>query len=314
MSVLLLILKIIGIVLLAVIGILLLIVALILFVPVRYRINGEAEEHVRIQAHFTWFLHLLAFRFSYENGEFTQSLRIFGIRKKMKKKSEEDEIEADGNAQTAEKMEIPETAAEEMQTERSQQADTTEANEELGNVQEDVTEQNIEPVNMQEDITEQELPLKKSGVFRRICSFFKDIREACLQFIRDCKKKVFDLKNTIANIKEILTEETNKTAVKFLWTEMLVLLKHFRFRKIHTELAFSLGDPALTGQTLGVLSMLPFLYQYEIHVYPDFESDELYLRGTFDVRGRIRGLHFLVLAVRVLGKKECRTVISRIMK
>lgn len=49
MSVLLLISKIIGVILLAVLGILLLLAILVLFVPVRYQINGMAEEQIKVE-------------------------------------------------------------------------------------------------------------------------------------------------------------------------------------------------------------------------------------------------------------------------
>ena len=106
-------------------------------------------------------------------------------------------------------------------------------------------------------------------------------------------------------------DETNKKLFQILQKELRYLLKHFKFRAINTDLRFSLGDPANTGGALGILSMMPWLYRYQFHISPDFESEELYVRGVFDVRGRIRLIHVVVSAVRILMQKECRTAIKK---
>lgn len=97
------------------------------------------------------------------------------------------------------------------------------------------------------------------------------------------------------------------------FTELKYLLTHFKFRRIRTDLTFSMGDPALTGQVLGGLCVLPFLYRYQVQVYPDFEAENTYVTGTFDIKGRARGLHIAVSAVRLLGKKEFRIWLKWLM-
>lgn len=296
MSVLLLILKVIGIILLALLGFLLLLAVLALFVPVRYRITGVAEDEARIQGQLTWLFPVLGFRFSYEKGEFTQVLRIFGIRKKEKSRESRDEFEEEEafeeestfkDGACDEEMLKNEGAFkdEEAFGEKGASGNHTGSKDEAGK---SLTETQEEPGGR----------------------FFGRVKATLLQL----KEKIFNLKNSISNIKSILTDETNKKAVSTLWMEVLYLLKHFRFRRIHAELTFSMGDPALTGQALGIFCMLPFLYQYEFRIYPDFESDERYVRGTFDIKGRIRGLHFLVSVIRIIVMKECRMLIKKFLK
>lgn len=72
------------------------------------------------------------------------------------------------------------------------------------------------------------------------------------------RKKLTGFKEFVVKVKEIVTDTKNQYAVRRLWEELLYLLKHFGFRKIHTELTFALADPALTGQVLGILCMMPF--------------------------------------------------------
>ncbi len=82
LSVILMILRIIGLVLLAVLLLLLLLVASLVFVPLRYRaIAVVNSEQIRAELHASWFLHLVSLRMSYDlNGrESAYRLRIFGI-------------------------------------------------------------------------------------------------------------------------------------------------------------------------------------------------------------------------------------------
>ena len=73
------ILKIIGILLAAILGIAVLLVCIVLFVPVRYRIEAESAgtfESIDAHARFSWLLHLFSGYFKYQNGEFCWQIRI----------------------------------------------------------------------------------------------------------------------------------------------------------------------------------------------------------------------------------------------
>ena len=127
------------------------------------------------------------------------------------------------------------------------------------------------------------------------------------------QKKLTGFKEFVVKVKEIVTDTKNQYAVRRLWEELLYLLKHFGFRKIHTELTFALADPALTGQVLGVLCMMPFLYQYDFHIFPDFESESFYIRGSYDVKGRIQFIFLLVTAIHLLADKDIRSFLKKLL-
>lgn len=97
-----------------------------------------------------------------------------------------------------------------------------------------------------------------------------------------------------------------------VWFELLYLLRHFRFRYIRAEVIFSLADPAVTGQALGVLCMMPFLYGRDVNITPDFEADRMYAEGEAEAAGRMRGVHFLVSLLRLLRRREVRSLIRRL--
>ena len=122
------------------------------------------------------------------------------------------------------------------------------------------------------------------------------------------------LPEKIEDIKKLLTDETNKKSVSLVWKELKYLLHHSGFRKIKTDLTFSMGDPAVTGQTLGVLCMFPMLYRYEINIFPDFEAEHIYIKGTYLIKGHIRLLHFLLSGIRLWKEKDFRRFVKQIMK
>lgn len=286
MAVILLILKIIGIILLLLLGLLLLVLALVLFVPVRYRIGGKVDEEITVRIAVTWLLHLVSFQCVYEEGETNNVLRILGIRKKGRKASPvpEDEgwDEPDGEVVSDGKSEPQRTEL-----------------------------KNAEAVQTAGKPKAAEPPQESwmSRIFSRIGRFFEGIRarfKALKQTIRRMKEKLSDIKG-------VLSDESHKIVLPLIWEEVKYLLLHFKFRKIKTDLAFSLGDPALTGQALGALSVLPFLYRYEIQIAPDFASEKTYVKGDFEIKGYARGIHLARSVIRLIRKKEFRNWLKQLL-
>ncbi len=60
--------------------------------------------------------------------------------------------------------------------------------------------------------------------------------------------------------------------------------------------------------------MFPMLYQYEVSVVPDFESEQWYLRGTFEIKGHARLVHVLRSGILLWKEKEVRRFVNRMMK
>lgn len=328
MTILLFILKIIGILLLSILGILLLLVALVLCVPVRYRVEGSEEEERRIAGKVHWLLHVVSFSFSYEEKQFGYRLRIFGIPilPREKKMSALDDTDFEEDTE-----ELPETDkagnAEAMASgEGNIKAEISEAGDaETGISAEKIekspnrTENETEPHGNGKNPAEHQAVQKKApkrkrkqgaSPWQKIRSFYEKVKQTVHKVLHFLKQ----LRGKIEDIKKLLTDETNKKSVSLVWKELKYLLRHSRFRKIKTDLTFSLGDPAVTGQTLGVLCMFPVLYQYEIKVSPDFETEHIYIRGTYLIKGHIRLLHFLLSGIRLWKEKDFRRFVKQIMK
>lgn len=280
MELILLILKIILIVFGVVLGLIVLALATILLVPIRYEVSGNISDswEFQVKGKVSYLLSVIKVLFSYEKEQFDMKVFLFGFEKKLQQEDAE-EIAEETTDET-----VGETADKSVEI-------SCEA------------EEHVEQVTSEEPL-QQEKP-KKECVEKqpRKTSRRTDKKQ------KDKQKSKFDF----AFIKQQLTDEHNKSVVRKIWSELCYLLKRFKFREIVTDLVFATGDPATTGQALGVLCMIPMLYRYEFKIIPDFEAEDAYIKGTFLVAGKVRLIHLLITILRLIFDKEVRLVVKRIL-
>ena len=310
MAVLLLILKIIGIILLILLGLILLILAVVLFVPVRYQVSGSIGEKTTVRIAVTWLLHAVSWRAAYEEEGFSSQLRIFGIARKEKKPDDGEPGEDDREDDIEEPKER--SAADDTLTDGEQKTDGTPAD---GEQKTDGTPADGEQRDPKSGNTAAR-GKRRGGLLhllRRIPERIRIFFSGLGRKLRQLRSGIKEALKKIKDVRTFLTDGRHREALPLILAELKYLLTHFKFRRIRTDLTFSMGDPALTGQVLGGLCVLPFLYRYQVQVYPDFEAENTYITGTFDIKGRARGLHVAVSAVRLLGKKEFRIWLKWLM-
>lgn len=284
MTVILFLLKLIGIILLVLLGIVLTLLVLLLFVPVRYQIKGSVLENKTVRVKLHWLLHLLVFSLSYEEKKLTTEFRILGFRlfPREKKKSALDDTDFD---------DIEEAEDERVTQEPVQEIPQLTATEYSGEPQTDSSETHRR---------------QKRQPKRKIAAFIDKWKRFW--------EKIKQIPDKVSAIWSVISDEGNHKVVSLVWEQIRYLLRHSRFRKLKTDLTFSAGDPATTGQILGVFCMFPMLYQYEVSVVPDFESERWYLRGTFEIKGHARLVHVLRSGILLWKEKEVRRFVNRMMK
>ena len=284
MTVILFLLKLIGIILLVLLGIILTLLVLLLFVPVRYQIKGSVLEDKTVRVKLHWLLHLLVFSLSYEEKKLTTEFRILGFRlfPREKKKSALDDTDFD---------DIEEAEDERVTQEPVQEIPQLTATEYSGEPQTDSSETHRR---------------QKRQPKRKIAAFIDKWKRFW--------EKIKQIPDMVSAIWSVISDEGNHKVVSLVWEQIRYLLRHSRFRKLKTDLTFSAGDPATTGQILGVFCMFPMLYQYEVSVVPDFESEQWYLRGTFEIKGHARLVHVLRSGILLWKEKEVRRFVNRMMK
>ena len=322
-TVLLTILKIIGIVLLVILGIMLFLLAVLLFVPVRYSVKGTVDNNITAEGKISGLCSIFRYDFTFQEQELNGEVRIFGFRPRKKERVSEEELE---------EVVVPEVKDEVEEVVSDLVSNTVEEDDSEGKISKSVIESDSDKIspekasgrreqNPEMDFHTGRQNRKSSGknsrpsgknIFMRMWDKIKSFMKKIKNFFIGIQKRLTSFKEFVVKVKEIVTDTKNQYAVRRLWEELLYLLKHFGFRKIHTELTFALADPALTGQVLGVLSMMPFLYQYDFHIFPDFESESFYIRGSYDLKGRIQLIFLLVTAIRLLADKDIRSFLKKL--
>ncbi len=305
-AVLLTILKIIGIVLLVIVGIVLFLLAVLLFVPVRYSVKGTVDNNITAEGKISWLCSIFRYDFTFQEQELNGEVRIFGFRPKKKEKVSEEELEEEVVPEVKEGVEEVVSDLVSTTGEEDDPAKNSIEPEQNQKVDSDTGKQNVKSSRKSSQPSRKNIFVR---MWDKIKSFMKKIRH----FFKSIQKRLTSFKDFVIKVNEIVTDTKNQYVVRRLWEELLYLFKHFGFRKIHTELTFALADPALTGQVLGILCMMPFLYQYDFHISPDFESESFYIRGSYDVKGRIQLIFLLVTAIRLLADKDIRSFLKKLL-
>lgn len=296
MTVLLSILKILGIILLCILGLLVLLIMLLLFAPVSYRIRGETRQgQTMLKVHGAWCLMALRFSFLMEQGKQLAVLKIFGI-KAWKYPSDEK------SKQKVEKKKVKKKPKK-----KSGEKSHKEPEKDL--------EQNP-PAVVQEEQTEKQHEQKrqKKTYKKKFVSVFGKISKTIRSIVEKIKAIPQKLKNIGSKIKKVnqwIQDEQNRSAVRFALGKVIGLLKKYGPKHMKADVAYGMEDPAATGQVLAVLSVLPFLYYDKVSIMPDFEAERFYIEGSWDIKGRIQVIHLLKAAIQIWRNPDVKHFIKQ---
>lgn len=318
------ILKWIGIILLAILGLVLLIVLAVLFVPVRYRINGDYEEKPDATAAVSWLFHLLHVKVRYRDALFWQ-VRILGIpfldsRRPIKKRTDKGKKKASKDDDTDFGDTSVEAAKEKKKTDSlpDKRHDTAAIKESVKEAGQPDSEQKKEQEN------EPEKEQKKTGIIGKIKTFFAKIKSfflAMFERIRNIRytihkicDKIKDVRGQIDYYHGVLTGEEGTEAIGLLKTQLGRLLLHVAPRKFLLDAEFGFDDPATTGQVMAIAGMLYPLYRYDIRLRPDFASQSTWFRLKLRIRGRIRVFTLIRIAWKVYFDQNLKKVLAMLKK
>lgn len=122
------------------------------------------------------------------------------------------------------------------------------------------------------------------------------------------------IKEIYPKVKRIITDEKNKEAVIHLKNEIIYLIKILLPKKSKIDAVFSTGSPDTTGQLFGVLACFPAMYHKDWKLFPDFEADEAYFKGSLWGKGRVYGYQIVGIILRILFDKKCMRLYTMIKK
>ena len=280
LSILLLILKIIGIMLLVLIGLVLFLICLILFVPVRYRATAGKETDdpsINGMARAAWLLGIVSAVYEYNDEKRGLTVRIFGIRLKSRTEKERLRSRFAGRHKRKKgghdrKEDQPDYAI----------LEYDESSDDLKKVDSLKDPPSYEYKNDDES-TKDDKP--KVSLDERIDSLHKKINKIG-EKISNIIAKGCEALNSIDYYHNALSNDAkNREAIRFIYKKTVRLLKSIKPRKVAGHLDYGSDDPADTGRVLAAASVLYPIYGRSIIINPDFENKLL----GFDIKlkGRI---------------------------
>ncbi|NLL75997.1 MAG: DUF2953 domain-containing protein [Clostridiales bacterium] len=318
LHILLLILKIIGVTLAIILGVLLLTICLVLFVPVRYRIQADGrlggDEPFHVKIRISWLLHIINVLFSYPN-EAGIRLRIllftvFDSSKPRKTKAE------NNSKKKSQKKFHKETEKKYIEPPKAQSEDIWTENNRLEAMSEEVIPEEVMPPKDREEKKEEET--LKEGLWEKLRAFFLKIKiffQKLLNIIKNIEYTIvamYDkIKKIIENIgyyTEVLQGEVFKEAFGVSKKKLLRIIKNVRPRKCDIRLTIGTGDPASTGQILAIYGMIyPFIGNNVI-IQADFENK--IAEGSLDIKGKISFIILFMTAFQIYRNKNIRHLLK----
>lgn len=312
MTVILMILRIVGIALLVILGLLLAVVLAVLFVPVRYRADGSFHEELTASARVTWLLHLLSARIIFEKElnvkAFICGIQIYPRAARIKKQScpqghsgsegqEDTRAGMTGkrpeNGETVKPAEAvkftePVTPLEPAGDSKEKAAAFEEADRETFGAEGRTKQKGFSAGNMTDRL-------------KRLVQKLQDR-------LRDIRSTLRGLYERLSYYKSIWDREETQRAFRLASAQLSKTMRHVLPRRTDVYAVIGTGDPASTGQILAAQGMLyPWLGD-KVHIVPDFEEE--HFEGEFHLRGHIRAgvLGFYVL--RLMFDRDVRHFIG----
>ena len=301
MTVVLLILKIIGIILAALLGTVVLGILLVLFCPFRYRIWGSYHEKPDISIRVAWLMCIFQFRLDITDTQ-QMYLRILGFRKNLSREEEEtnESEESSGLEEESETTNTVENAFDKKRIETNR-SDAATVEENSGEEEFRNKEDPKDSIETKSTDLSRKTPEKKISISQKVKRLWEKIKRA-----------LFNIKETAVKIKKLYMDPRNKLAFTKLKQSVAKFFRVLHPKKFQLKLKFSTGSPDTTGQLLGVIAMFPIGYRNGWNIVPDFTADAFYADAEFDVRGRVLGISLIKLACSIILDKNCKRLYNKV--
>ncbi len=285
-SVILTLLKILGILILILLGLLLLLILSLFLCPFRYELRGEtADLHTaKARGRVIWLGRLLWGQVNWQDGELTGFLRIAGIPVFRFPAAEK-------------KKEHPAPETEPAELSYGPAAPEASGPEEGGSRDQGTAEVQVAELGREEPDWQEPAPEKRDRKE-------PDWEETDRQPSGGIKDRLSRLRSQVEQALDFLQDEENQKLFAFLREQLAAVLKHILPRTVDIQVRVGLEDPAATGAVLGVVYMFYPLYEDHIRVIGEFE--ETVLEGKALLRGRIRILTLLIIGLRIYRNPAVR--------
>lgn len=299
LNILLTVLKIIGIIILVLLGIVLLLLCLLLFVPIKYKVNAGFHGNLKVNAHVTYLFRLLYVHFSLEGTQSDMRISLFGRSISGKSNKPKPVKEASAPVKKA------------VTTEQQTKHEDKEA---AAPVKKSVT---AEPPAKEKPIPEKPKQENPADTAAKNTDAAKAEDDKHTEKAKDKPKKEKNkntnpksggIIDTIKNITALLKE--NKHVLKFLFHQLKLLFRHVLPGSHVIDIRLGLDDPAALGEILGAAAVVRAATGLVINITPVW--DEAVFEAEADLKGRIILGRVLYIAARVYFNKDVKKLINAV--
>ena len=296
-TILLTILKIIGLVLAGLIGLALILVLWILFSPIRYkgRIKYSGKPDIRIKA--SYLCHIFSGYFILDENGQKADFKIFWKsmlnrktkvtshkHKKKKTKTTGTDLIKPDKPEEFHKAEEPETMK----------------------IPENISDNVLKKNEIRAKIPPENKPKPKKSIFKKL----KDVYNKIRNFIKNMSERVHNALDMRDKIISEIDNADNREAVNYGLVLIKKVLKHILPRRHRIYIRFGTGDPASTGQYLGLMYAFGAWLGLNLVVTPDF--DDKVIECDIPFKGHISIAVLLWWAVKAYRNKKFMSFIDKI--
>lgn len=312
------ILKALGILLLVLLFLVLLIVCTVLFLPFCYRAQVLKEEEgfacVKASGRVSWLFGAVALTASYEEQKPEAQILLFGAsletwKRRLKKiRRGEASVSRTEENETENALEAEKTAEQKAPDQKEKQQKVT--------AQKEQPEQEQEPDAPKKSILErffgriEYLPEKLLNLVSRLLQTAFRLLELPFRLLEKLEQKIQAgrrLKRKWESVKKFFRSKMFREALLHAKKEVLYFLKKAAPKKVTGTVRFGFDDPALNGETLGILGMIYGKLPKDLSVQPDFEQEILW--GDVRMKGSFQAVTAAGIALRLFRDQNLRKTI-----
>lgn len=312
------ILKALGILLLVLLFLVLLIVCTVLFLPFCYRAQVLKEEEgfacVKASGRVSWLFGAVALTASYEEQKPEAQILLFGAsletwKRRLKKiRRGEASVPRTEENETENVLEAEKTAEQKAPDQKEKQQKVT--------AQKEQPEQEQEPDAPKKSILErffgriEYLPEKLLNLASRLLQTAFRLLELPFRLLEKLEQKIQAgrrLKRKWESVKKFFRSKMFREALLHAKKEVLYFLKKAAPKKVTGTVRFGFNDPALTGETLGILGMIYGKLPKDLSIQPDFEQE--ILQGDVRMKGSFQAVTAAGIALRLFRDQNLRKTI-----
>ena len=312
------ILKALGILLLVLLFLVLLIVCTVLFLPFCYRAQVLKEEEgfacVKASGRVSWLFGAVALTASYEEQKPEAQILLFGAsletwKRRLKKiRRGEASVPRTEEKETEKALEAEKTAEQKAPDQKEKQQKVT--------AQKEQPEQEQEPDAPKKSILErffgriEYLPEKLLNLASRLLQTAFRLLELPFRLLEKLEQKIQAgrrLKRKWESVKKFFRSKMFREALLHAKKEVLYFLKKAAPKKVTGTVRFGFNDPALTGETLGILGMIYGKLPKDLSIQPDFEQE--ILQGDVRMKGSFQAVTAAGIALRLFRDQNLRKTI-----